>query len=290
MNIAIITDSTCDLGPGAEALFHIDIVPLLVTFGKDIFLDGVDLTSEEFYARLSKADALPTTSQPSPLTFQELFRRRLDEGKDVVGVFISSTLSGTYQTALMARNQFTPEEQERIILIDSRHSTGNLGILVIEACRKRDQGAEAAAIRDHIAGLIPRLRLYSVFDTLKYLRMGGRLSAAGAVAGNLLNITPVVTLYDGTISVVAKIRRSPNAFRKWLREKILGDLPDPGSPAIFLHSNNPALTAPLREEFKYLFAPENCFDLCLGSVIGTHTGPGAHGLVYVSRDKQGLKV
>ena len=285
MDIAIMTDSTCDLGPGAEAAYKIDIVPLLVSFGERAFLDGVELTSEEFYSRLSKAEALPTTSQPSPTTFQGLFRRRLDEGKEIVGAFISSTLSGTYQAAATARSMFTHEEQKRITLIDSMHSTGNLGLLILEACRLRDQGASPTVVCDHVYSLIPRLRLYSTFDTLKYLRMGGRLSAVGAAAGNLLNIAPVVTLYNGVISVVAKIRRSPNAFRKWLRDKILSDLPEPGMPAIFLHSNNPALTAPLREEFKYLLPSENCFDLSLGAVVGTHAGPNAHGLVYVAKGK-----
>lgn len=280
-----MTDSTSDLGPGAEALFQIDVIPLMVTFGDEVFRDGVDLTSGEFYSRLSKADALPTTSQPSPAVFHDLFRKRLDEGKDVVGIFIASTLSGTYQTAVMTRSRFAPEEQERITIIDSRHSTGNLGLLVIEACRKRDLGAGAAAIRDHILDLIPRLRLYSTFDTLKYLRMGGRLSAAATVAGNLLNITPVVTLYDGKISVVAKIRRSPSSFRKWLKDKILGEPPDPGSTAVFLHADDLALTAPMREEFKLLLPQESTYDLCLGAVIGAHTGPGAHGLVYVAKEK-----
>ena len=285
MSIAIITDSTCDLGPGAEATYQIDIVPLLVAFGEKVFRDGIDISGSEFYLRLSKAGVLPTTSQPPPAAFQALFRRRLDEGKIILGIFISSGLSGTYQSAMTARSGFPSEVQKRILLIDSMHTTGNMALLVLEACRMRDQGAEAEDICDQITSLIPRVKLYAALESLRYLKMGGRLSAAAAAAGELLLITPIVSCVNGKAASVAKIRRSPNAFRKWLRERLMSDLPDPQYPAVYLHSSNPDQVVPLKEEFRYLLSPEKALTLSIGAVIGTHAGPGARGLSYITKVK-----
>ncbi|MCL1805953.1 MAG: DegV family protein [Clostridiales bacterium] len=285
MSIAIITDSTCDLNPSAQARYHIDIVPLLVTFGDKAFRDGVDISKKEFFARLSKASILPSTSQPSPAAFQEVFRRRLDEGSDIVGIFISAALSGTYQSAVIARGLFDAEEQKRIHLVDSRNGTGSMAVLILEACRLRDQGAAAADVAAQLEGIVPRIRLYAVLDTLKYLKMGGRISGAAAAAGGILNIVPVLTVANGSITVASKIRRNPNAFRKWLRERVSGELPDPRYTAVFLHANNPSLTESIREEFKYLLPKEKSINLCLGAVIGAHIGQDAYGIVYVAKEK-----
>jgi fatty acid-binding protein DegV len=113
--------------------------------------------------------------------------------------------------------------------------------------------------------------------------MGGRLSAAAAVTGGLLNIVPIVMLDDGHIEAIAKIRKSTNGFRKFLREKINSDLPDPQYPVIYLHSNNPALTEPIQEEFKYLVSPDNAYRLSICGVVGVHVGPGAIGMAYIAR-------
>jgi len=283
MNIAIVTDSTCDLSPAAEVVYQIDIVPLLVSFSGKVYQDGIDMTNEAFYSALTKASTLPTTSQPAPATFQALFQKRLDEGKTIIGLFISSTLSGTYQTALLAKNGFSDEEQRRIFLIDSRNGSGSLALLVLEACALRDQGCSPEEICKQIDGVIPRVRLYAALDTLRYLRMGGRISAAAAAMGGLLNIVPVITLDDGVISVAVKIRKSKDAFRKWLRDRINNDLPDPRFPVFYLHTGNLPFVAALQEEFKYLFSPEKTFRLSIGAVVGTHAGPGALGMVYVTR-------
>ena len=282
--IAVVTDSTCDLGPGGEIAYGIDIVPLTVNFGDLSFRDGVDIDTADFYDRLTKVSVLPTTSQPSPAAFQTVFRRRLDEGKEIVGMFISAVLSGTYQAALNAKGYFTDSEQEHIHLIDSKTGSGALAILVLEACELRDKGVKALEIVRQVTALIPRVRLYAVVDTLKYLRMGGRLSDAAAIAGGILSVVPVITVEDGALIAAGKIRKGKSVFNKWLREKLNNKLPDIRYPAIYLHSNDPASVDSLREEFKYLLPPERSFRLSISAVIGTHVGPGAMGLVYVTRD------
>ena len=287
MKIAIVTDSTCDMGPAGEFLYQIDIVPLLVTFGNKVYKDCAELNSEEFFRLLSKSPLLPKTSQPAPVDFQEVFRRRLDEGKEVIAILFSGAMSGTYHAAEIARSGFSAEEQSRIHLIDSRQGTGALALLVLEACAMRDRGASAAEICEHIHGLVPRVRLFAVLETLRYLRLGGRISAAAAFTGGILNIVPVISLDDGKIYAAAKIRKSPQSFRKWMRETINKNLPDTQYPIIYLHSNNLLQIAPLQEEFKYLQPPEKTYRLSLGAVIGTHAGPGAYGIVYVTRQKDG---
>ena len=281
MDIALITDSTCDLGPAAEIAYGIDIVPLTVSFANAVFRDGVDITGKAFYAKLSKSSTLPTTSQPSPAAFREVFRRRLAEGKEVIALLLSSMISGTYQSAQIAKDECTAEEQERIHLVDTKNTTGCLGIIVLEAVRLRDAGYGVDAILAHVRDLSARVVLYAALDTLRYLRMGGRLSAAAAAAGSILNIVPIATVTDGAVAVAAKIRKSQSAFRKWLRDRLNRDLPDPDYPAIFLHSGDQSVADQLQEEFKYLLPQDKIYRLAIGAVIGTHAGPGASGLCYV---------
>ena len=284
MDVSIITDSTCDLGPGGEVAYDIDIVPLTVNFGDKAFKDGIELSSQEFYDRLSRVTTLPTTSQPAPAVFQAIYRRRLDEGKEIVGVFISTTLSGTYQSAVTAMSFFSDEEQSKIHLVDSRQATGGLALLVLEACSMRDRGVCAADICAALDALKPRVKLYAALDTLRYLRMGGRLSATAAFAGGILNVVPVISLDDGVIVSPAKIRRGKNAFRKWLRGRLNTTLPDLRYPVVYLHSNNISAIESIQEEFKYLIPSDRLYRLSLGAVIGTHAGPDAIGIVYAVRD------
>ena len=283
MTIAIVTDSTCDLGQAAEFAYQIDMVPLTVSFGNTVYRDAVDLSGNEFYTLLSKSSTLPTTSQPAPAAFAEVFRRRLDEGKEVIAILLSSVISGTYQSATIARDALSPDEQVLVHLIDSRNATGCLGILVLEAVRMRDAGAGAEEICDHVNSLVPRVRLYAILDTLRYLRMGGRLSAAAAVAGGLLNTVPIVSMREGNIIAAAKIRKSQNAFRKWLRDRFKTEPPDQAYPVLYLHSGNIAVIDQLQEEFQYLLPQDKIFRLFIGSVVGTHAGTGAAGIAYVTK-------
>ena len=286
MNVVIVTDSTCDLPSKITKDKGIEVIPLTVTFGDKSFRDGIDMNSQAFFARLAKAEILPTTSQPAPSVFQACFRRHLDEGKEVFGIFISSELSGTYQSAVLARSGFTPEEQSRIVLMDSRYVTCALGILVLHAQRLKEQGASATEIATAIAPLTERTRLYAQLDTMKYLRMGGRVSAAVATAGGILNISPVISLVGGKLAAVDKIRKRPQVFFKWLRERMMSDLPDPTYGGIVVHSNDPQFGEALKEQFKYLF-PECMLPVInIGAVVGTHVGPGAAGIIYIAKEKK----
>jgi len=284
VTIRIITDSTCDLGLGGVVAYDIDIVPLIVTFGAKSYRDGIDLTNEEFYELLATSDELPTTSQPSPSVFQEVFQRRLDEGHEIIGIFIAEKLSGTYQSAMTAKDSLPEDLRSRVHLIDSRQVSGGLAILVLEACAMRDRGCGTEEICEALSAIAPRIRLYTALDTLRYLRMGGRLSTAAAIAGGILNVVPVVSLVDGEIKALDKIRKKKKAFSIWLRERLNTTFPDPRYPVVYIHSNNISGIEPIQEEFKYLIVSERLIRVPVGTVVGTHAGPGAVGIVFVVKE------
>ena len=180
--IRIVTDSTSDLSADRAAALGVEVLPLSVHFGEESFQDGVDITKEEFYARLEQAETLPTTAQIPPETFIKTFERLTAQGDQVLGIFLSSAMSGTYQSAMIARDIVG---EERIAVVDSQTVTFALGLLVEAACLLRDQGLSLEELRAQVEALAGRVRLLAVVDTLKYLKMGGRISGAAAVVGGL---------------------------------------------------------------------------------------------------------
>lgn len=167
--IRILTDSTCDLLPKYLEKFDIEVLPLSVTFGDETFRDGIDLTYEEFYARLAKADKLPTTAQIPPAVFEDAFRRHVEAGDEVLAILISSGISGTYQSACIAKEAIG---SDRVHIVDSRQATLSLGLLVHFACLLRDSGKTVEEIERILNEVKKYARLWVIIDTLKYLKMG----------------------------------------------------------------------------------------------------------------------
>lgn len=287
MGIRIITDSTCDLPADLQSFLGIDIVPLKVRFDKEEFLDGVDITKEEFYKKLSVSPRLPTTSQVNPENFLSLFKTYREAGDEIIGVFISSDLSGTFQSAVIAKRLM--EDPPQIHLIDSRNVTMGLALLVYEAIRLRDLGQAAETIAAALEELKKRVSLYAVFDTLKYLKMGGRLSTTAAVVGGLLNVKPVITVRQGLIVNDGKARGSRAAYHL-IADRIKSTPMDEDYDVIFAHAHAPEAV----NEFKRILAEDGLFPdqarlarckvLEIGSVVGTHTGPGALGIAWVKKE------
>lgn len=279
MAVRIITDSTSDIAPGEQKTLGIEIVPLLVRFGQEEFVDGVTLTSRQFYDRLKRGGDLPATAQVSPERFERVFQKYGEED-EIVGIFLSSELSGTYQSALLAKKMLN---RENIRLIDSRSVTFALGLLVYEAVRLRDRGCSAAEICDRITALTGRLRFYAVVDTLEYLRRGGRLSSASALVGTVLHVKPVITLKNGLVEAIDR-QRGRGAALESVARLVRQDPPDPEYPVLFGDSVAPEMTDRLKETLRGCYAPENSRTLELGAVVGTHAGPGSAGLAYIRRD------
>lgn len=279
--IQIITDSTSDLTAQQAADWGVKVVPLTVHFGEDAYLDRVDLPAEEFYEKLSACgDALPTTSQVNPAEFSDAFETVLARGDDVLGIFISSDLSGTYQSAVLARELLS---SGRIHLVDSRSTTFGLALLVRQAVRLRDEGRSAADIAAALDSLVPRLRLLAVVDTLKYLKLGGRISAATALVGGVLGISPIIGLADGKVDSLGKSRGRKGGM-KWIADRV-GDTVDPALGVSFGHTNSPDALSECMEALAPLTGDAAVeFTGLIGPTVGTHAGPGAAGFAYFEKE------
>lgn len=275
--IELITDSTSDLSPALAAQLGVRVLPLTVQFGEESFRDGVDISNADFYARLRQAETLPTTSQINPETFIAVFQEVLDRGNQAVGIFLSSEMSGTCQSALLARDELGSSD---VFVVDSRTVTFSLGLLVIEAARLRDQGLSAAQLAEEITALREKLRLYAVLDTLKYLKMGGRISAATAMVGGVLGITPIIAIEDGKVESVGKTR-GRKAGIQWIRERALKEDIDLTRCVVFGHTDCPEAMEAVAGAFSDVAdrAPA-AYRMDIGTVVGTHAGPGAAGFGF----------
>lgn len=274
--IRIVTDSTCDLAPERVAALGIDVLPLHVYFGDEMFLDGMTITNDEFYDRLSKVETLPTTSQVTPDKFEHLFRKYVKQGDQVLGLFISSEMSGTWQSACIARSLV---DEENIFVPDTRTVTFALGLLIETACIFRDEGYDFPTLCAKVTELIPKTLLLAVLDTLKYLKMGGRISAATALVGGVLGIAPIISVDNGLVNSVGKARGRKAAFQ-WMEKRMETDKPDLTLPVSFGHTNCLTGRAECMEYFKDTVAGARIFPSDIGAVVGTHIGPGAAGLAY----------
>lgn len=274
--IRIITDSTSDLTSARVAALGIDLLPLSVHFGDEVFRDGVDITNAAFYRRLSEVETLPTTSQINPEVFEGVFRDYIAQGDQVLGIFLSSDMSGTCQSAMIAREMV---DDQNIAVVDSRVVTFALGLLVEAAVLLRDKGLTLSALAEEVTTLAGRIRLLAVVDTLKYLKMGGRISSAAAVVGGLLGISPIITLENGLVESIGKARGRKAAFQ-WVEKRMATERPDLSLPVFFGHTDAPQAMEDCMAYFQTAVSGATLLTGEIGAVVGTHAGPGATGLAY----------
>ncbi len=277
--VKIITDSTCDISKIEQINMGIEVMPLMVNFGEESYKDGIEITRSEFYERLEKVQELPTTSQVNPAEFEESFQKAIDNGDEVVAILISSELSGTFQSAKIAVDSI---ESDKIYLVDSTTASFGLALLVKEAVRLRDAGLSAKEIAEKIEELAKRVRLVAFVDTLKYLKMGGRLSATSAMIGSFLGIHPVLKVQDGKIHPVGKARSIKSGLRK-LHEFLQEEPADYSFGFSFGHSNARDRINSCIEFFTPIIETKDYLVCNIGSVVGTHTGPGVMGVAYITK-------
>ena len=208
--VKILTDSSCDLSPARCEELGVEMLPITVNFGSESYRANLDISTDEFYEKLAAASELPKTAQITPAFFEDKFKEYRESGDEVVCLFISSMMSGTLQSARLAKNLVGAD---RIYLPDTLNVTFALGLLVEEAVKMRDRGLSAADIANEVEKLVPRVRLWALIDDLKYLKMGGRLSATSALVASILGICPIITLENGLVEVVGKARGRRAAFK-----------------------------------------------------------------------------
>lgn len=277
--VRIITDSTCDISKEEQIQMGITVVPLVVNFGENSYKDGIEISREEFYSKLEQAEELPTTSQVNPAGFEEEFQKALDEGDEVVAILLASELSGTYQSAVIAADTL---ESENIHLVDSGTVTMGLALLLKEAVRLRDKGLLGKEIAKEIKTLSKRVRIVALIDTLKYLKMGGRLSAASAMIGSFLGIHPLLKVQHGVVQSVGKVRSLKAGIRK-LQEYLEEEGVDFSYGISFGHSNAVERMNSCMEYMKPYLKTEDYILCNIGTVVGTHAGPGAMGIAYITK-------
>lgn len=272
----IIIDSTSDFTRDECRALNMTVLPLTIHFGSESYFDGIDLDAGNFYKKLRAADRLPTTSQVPPDRFSKALEAAENEGGDALVITLSAKLSATYSSAVAAAEGF----RGRVRVVDS--GTGSLGasLLIRRALAMRDENRGVDEIADELERLAPRVRIYAACDTLRYLKMGGRLSGSQALAGTLLGIKPIVRVADGVAEAAGKTRGGRAVF-KALADYMLADGPDLSFGVAFAHSDCPDKM----EEFISFMTPHignaQTRRCALGAVIGTHIGPGVVAVAYL---------
>lgn len=274
--IKIITDSTSDLSKEIIDKYDIEVIPLLVTFGEESYKDGLDINTSQLLRKMENSDEFPGTAQIIPQRFIECYKKYLEEGYTIVSLHLSSKMSGTYQSACLARDLL--EADEKIEIIDSENVTAGLGLLVIKAARLRDEGLEIKEIREQIIRVIPHVKSGLVFEELTNLVKGGRLSKTAGVVGNILGIRPILTVDSGEMAVIDKVRGNKKAIR-YVLDYISKIGMKEGEPCILAHIENEDIRVPLE---KHLQEKSIEFIECeVGCVVGVHSGKRACGIFFI---------
>ena len=266
--LRIIADSTCDISKEDARKMGIQIVPISVRFGDEEFLDGVEITHEEFYTRLAECDELPKTSQPSPDTFMKVFNEAVAAG-DALDV--------------------EEETGKKLYMVDSRSASIGTALLIREAVKLRDAGVNVSDIATACTEMSKYIKLTAVVGSLKYLKMGGRLSGAAAFAGTMLHITPVVSIEDGKVVVIGKTR-GKKAAEKLMHDKLIKDGLSLTRDFMFGHINcSESLETFINKSLTYISDVNgNVGVSSIGCSVGTHVGPGTYGIAYVEAAESGM--
>ena len=278
MAVKFIIDSASDVLPSECKKLNAVHVPLTVRFGDKEFADAVDLSHKNFYKMLTSGkEEHPTTSQVTPAAWTEVMERVVESGDTAVVITLSSKLSGTYQSACIAAEDF----EGKVFVVDSMSATVGERLLLLYGVQLAREGLDAAAIKDRLDTIKGKIRIYGRIDTLEYLKKGGRISATSAVVGTMLNIKPIISVQNGVVENVAKAR-GPKAADKQLRDLVAksGGI-DFSKPMCAAYSGN-------EDDNLKTFLADSTELLCnteapiatVGGGIGTHGGPGAVALSY----------
>ena len=275
--IKIITDSTLDLPAELIREKDIEVLPLLINFGEESYLDGIEITTKEMIDKIDATGVLPTTAQVTPNRFEESFKKYLDEGYKIVALTLSSDMSGTYKSACIAKDML---ESDDIIVIDSRNVTSGLGLLVLKACELRDKGLGIKEIEEGILKAIPKVKCSLNFESLENLVRGGRLSKTAGTIGSVLGLRLILEIKDGKMSVKDKVRGSKKALKKLVSDFESADV-DFDSPIVLLE----LLNEDVYQGLKIYFQEKNInyIDAKVGCTVGIHSGIKPCGIFFFEK-------
>ena len=281
--VRIVTDSTSDLTGEIARALSITVVPLYVNFGNESYQDNVDLTTDEFYRKLASSAILPTTSSPSPGSFAEVYDRLVEETDEILTITISSKLSASYKTAVDGAR--LRKRKCRVEIIDSLSAIVGLGLIVISAAKAAQAGYSLDEVIRVTKSSMQRVEFRIAFDTLEYLRRGGRIGAAQAFLGSMLKVNPILTIKDGMTEGVARLRSRVRAM-DYLYDfaKSFADIEE----MAIEDANTPEDVENLVDRLSVRFPRERIYRMKVSPVIGTHVGPRVIGLGILPREQSAL--
>lgn len=276
--VRIVTDSTADLPKELVAKYEITVVPLKVIFdGEEPLKDGVDIVSEQFYRRQLEKSEVSKTSQPAPVEFATVYSELSAGGNSIISIHLSSALSGTFQSARMAKEMVPGADIE---VIDTKSVSMGLGLIVLEAARAAGEGKTKEDILKIVSGMVSNIQVFFIVDTLEYMARGGRIGKAQAFLGSILNIKPLLFLKDGIVYPYEKVRGKTKAIER-LAQIVEGKIGKQKIKCSLVHGMDPEGLAQL---YRTVMSRINCNEPIisdLGAVVGTHVGSGVLGIIFI---------
>ena len=280
MAVKVVTDSASDLPPSVAHELGIAIVPCNVHFGTEELKDGVDIAADEFYQRLVNGPTHPTTSQPSPGDFVEVYDQLGKDADGIVSIHVSSKLSGTYNSAIQGKAQSSATCP--IEVVDSTQACVAIGLIAVAAAKEASKGSTVEAVAEVARGAAPRSQLYFLLNTLEYLQKGGRIGKARAMLGAVLNIKPMLIVQDGEVHELGKVRTFSKGIAK-LQEVTRGFAPL--ESLYVLYTTTPDLASEIATSLSDLLPEGQEPDIGrAGPTIGTYVGPGVVGVALLAAE------
>ncbi len=279
--VAIVTDSTAYIPKDYLDQYNISVVPQVLIWGDQTYEDGVNIQPDEFYQQLKNARVMPTTSQASIINMQNTFTKLLEQGYDVLGVFLSAKLSGTLQSAAQGREALA-SGKDKVEIMDSYTTAMAMGFQVLAAARAAADGASSAECKAVVNAASTNSGVYFVVDTLEFLHRGGRIGGAARLLGTALNLKPILSIQDGKVEAMERIRTKGKALERLLEivaEKTAGKSQ---VRLASLHANAAVEGKEVLDRAVKLINPVESIFTSVSPVVGTHTGPGTIGLAYMT--------
>ena len=280
MKIKIIADSLSDIPKYLVDKYNIEVIPLVVIFEDGEYRDNVDLSNIEFYDKLRNSRKIPKTSQITPSTFEEAFRKALKENDKVLYVGGSSRATGTYQSAVLAKNII---ESDDIYTFDTLALSYGCGMIVVEAAKMAQENCEIETILDKLQYIKDNKDYIFTVDTLEYLQKGGRISSTKAAIGTILNIKPILTVEDGLVVQIDSVRGRKKIIEKMIEIMKSRATNFENQTVVISHGDNEELQLKLKEAIENELSPKEIILGEVGSTIGTHSGPGIVGIFYMKK-------
>ncbi len=279
MDIKIIADSLADIPADIAARYDIEVVPLVIIFDDEQYLDGVELTQAQMNEKVESRGKLPKSSQVTPQRFEEVFRKYLDMGKEIIYIASSSKATGTFRSAQLAKNNV---ESDKIHILDTMLLSYASGMVVVEAAQMAENKEPVKDILEMAEDMKSRVGCIFTVDTLDYLRKGGRLSATKAAIGTILNVKPLLTLEDGIVKHMKNVRGSKKAIDEII-DIVIQEAGEAPEALVISQGSNSKLFEKLKIGMSKKMDMENAIETNIGAVIGIHTGPTVTAVFYLKK-------